>query len=166
MRKITACASSPPLIVDARATVTTEAPSVVALLSTATPPLVVTTPASCTPTFDDGVSPTYKPNAPLRSSVGHGHILSGVVRSSRDCTPIANAQIELWPEYLGRGHPDTTRATVFTDNSGRYRFECEPPEHIHIQISAPCYRTIGQNSYHPRGQTEGRFDVVLAPESP
>ena len=152
---ITACTSSPPLILDTRATSTT-----------ATPPLVVTTAANCTPTFDDGVSPTYQPNAPVRASVGHGHVLSGVVRSSHGCTPIANAQLELWPEYLGQGHPNNARATIFTDSAGRYHYECDPPEHIHMRISAPGYRTIGQNSYHPHGQPEGRFDVVLAPESP
>ncbi|MFN8495368.1 MAG: carboxypeptidase regulatory-like domain-containing protein [Caldilineaceae bacterium] len=119
---------------------------------------------TCTPTHDDGVSPTYKPNAPVRASVGHGHVLTGVVRSSRDCAPIANARLELWPEYAGRGHPDDMRATVLTDSVGRYRFECNPPEHIHIRISAPGYRPIGQNSYHPNGQAEGKFDIVLAPE--
>jgi protocatechuate 3,4-dioxygenase beta subunit len=103
---------------------------------------------------------------PVRSSVGSGHVLSGVVRSSSDCAPIANAMLELWPEIEGQGHPDEQRATVFTDSQGRYSFECDMPEHIHMRISAPGYRTIGQNSYHPNGQAEGTFDIVLEPESP
>ncbi len=121
---------------------------------------------TCTPTIDDGLSPSYKPNAPIRSSVGHGHVLTGVVRSSRDCAPIANAQLELWPEYLDQGHPDEARATILADSAGRYRFECDLPEHIHMRISAPGYRTLAQNSYHPNGQAEGTFDIVLVPESP
>jgi hypothetical protein len=120
----------------------------------------------CTPTNDDGVSPTYFPNTPVRSVVGHGHVLTGVVRSSRDCAPIANAKLEFWPEEANKGHPDTSRATLFSDQEGRYRFECNPPEHIHMRISAPGYRTIGNNSYHPNGRTEGTFDIVLAPDQP
>ena len=121
---------------------------------------------SCVPTNDDGVSPSYKPNTPVRSRVGHGHVLSGLVRSSRDCQPIAHAQLELWPEEGDRGHPDTSRGTVFSDQDGQYRFECNPPEHIHMRISAARHRTIGVNSYHPQGQATGTFDIVLVPEQP
>lgn len=119
---------------------------------------------SCKPTLDDGVSPSYKPDAPERSVVGKGHILTGVVLSSDDCQPIANAKLEFWPEEGGLGHPDSSRATFYTDENGYYRFECNPPDHIHMQISAPGYRTIGVNSYHPEGKTEGTFDIVLQPE--
>ena len=119
---------------------------------------------SCTPTIDDGVSPSYQPNTPERNVVGHGHILTGVVLSSVDCRPIANVQLEFWPEEEGLGHPDDSRATFFTDQNGNFRFECNPPEHIHMRISAPGYRTIGVNSYHPEGRAEGVFDIVLVPE--
>jgi protocatechuate 3,4-dioxygenase beta subunit len=121
---------------------------------------------TCTPNHDDGLSPSYQPDAPIRTSVGHGHVLTGVVLSSLDCAPVANAQLELWPEYPDQGHPDKARATIFTDNAGRYRFECDLPEHIHMRISAPGYRTLAQNSYHPNGKAEGTFDIVLVPESP
>ena len=119
----------------------------------------------CQPTVNDGVSPTYKPESPVRSTVGHGHVLTGIVESSQDCSPIAGAKLELWPEYVGRGHPDQARATVFTNDAGRYRFESELPEHIHMQISAAGYLTIGQNSYHPDGRASGEFDIVLRPIS-
>ena len=132
--------------------------------STATSPIVG--PAQgCTPTFDDGLSPSYRSDSPVRSIVGHGNVLTGTVRSGRDCAPIANAQLELWPEYPGLGHVDDARATVFTDSDGRYRFECDLPEHIHMRVSAPGYITIAQNSYPPEGQAQGTFDVVLAPET-
>lgn len=119
---------------------------------------------SCRPTLDDGVSPSYIPDAPERSVVGQGHVLTGVVLSSVDCMPIPNVKLEFWPEEEGRGHPDPSRATLYTDQDGHYRFVCNPPEHIHMRISAPGYRTIGVNSYHPEGQAEGVLDIVLQPE--
>ena len=120
----------------------------------------------CTPTRDDGLSPSYTPGTPVRSTVGQGHLLTGTVVSSVDCSPIPGAQLEFWPEYPGLGHLDEARATLFTDRSGSYRFECDPPEHIHMRISAEGYITIAQNSYHPDGQPQGAFDIVLAPETP
>jgi protocatechuate 3,4-dioxygenase beta subunit len=118
----------------------------------------------CKPTMDDGVSPSYEPDAPERTIVGQGHVVTGVVLSSVDCRPIVNAKLEFWPEEEGLGHPDTSRAVFFTDKDGRYRFECNLPEHIHMRVSAPGYRTIGVNSYHPEGKAEGTFDIVLEPE--
>jgi hypothetical protein len=120
--------------------------------------------ASCKPTLDDGVSPSYIPNTPERTVVGHGHVLTGAVLSSVDCQPIAGVKLEFWTEEEGLGHPASSRATFFTDEKGQYRFECNMPEHIHMRISAEGYRTIGVNSYHPNGVTEGTFDIVLEPE--
>jgi len=117
-----------------------------------------------TPTRDDGLSPSYAPGAPIRSVVGTGHVLTGTLISSRDGSPISGARIELWPEYAGRGHPDEARATVVTDGAGRYRFQCDPPEHIHMRITAAGYVGIAQNGYHPGGDAEGTFDVVLRPK--
>ena len=127
-------------------------------------PTFVEVTKTCTPTLDDGVSPSYAPNTPERNVVGKGHVLTGVVLSSADYQPIAGAKLEFWPEEEGRGHPDSSRGTFFTDEQGRYRFECNQPEHIHMRISAEGYRTIGVNSYHPNGQAEGTFDIVLQPE--
>ena len=117
----------------------------------------------CTPTLDDGVSPSYIPNTPERSVVGKGHVVAGIVLSSANCRPIEHAKLEFWPEEEGLGHPDSSRATFYTDQNGRYLFECNQPEHIHMRISAEGYRTIGVNSYHPNGQAEGTFDIVLQP---
>ena len=127
-------------------------------------PVATRTSHLCKPTLDDGVSPSYKPNAPERTVVGHGHVISGVVLSSADCQPIAHAKLEFWPEIGDLGHPDSSRATFYTDSNGQYRFECNMPDHIHMRISAPGYHTIGVNSYHPAGKPEGRFDIVLEPE--
>jgi hypothetical protein len=133
----------------------------------ARPPAPATTPAVAAACPGDAVgdplSPTYRPGAPVRQVVGKGHVLSGTVRSSRDCAPIARARVELWPEIAGRGHPGDQRATVLTGADGRYRFQCDPPEHIHMLISAAGYQPLASNRYHPEGRASGRFDVLLSP---
>ena len=98
--------------------------------------------------------------------MGSGHVLTGEVSSSVDGSPIAGARLELWPEYAGKGHPDDARATVFSDERGHYRFVCDPPEHIHMRVSADGFVTIGQNGYHPSGEASGTLDIILKPESP
>jgi hypothetical protein len=109
------------------------------------------------------LSPSYRPGAPVRTVVGLGHVLTGTVRSSRDCAPIAGARVELWPEIAGRGHPDAQRATVLTAADGRYRFQSDPPEHIHMLVSAEGYEPLASNRYHPEGRASGRVDVLLSP---
>jgi len=114
----------------------------------------------------DTLSPSYRPGAPVRAVVGHGHVLTGTVRSARDCAPIAGARVELWPEIAGKGHPDDQRATVLTGPDGRYRFQSDPPEHIHMLVSADGFEPVASNRYHPEGRAAGRFDVVLPPSRP
>ena len=111
----------------------------------------------------DSLSPSYRPGAPVREVVGQGHVLTGTVRSARDCGPIAGARVELWPEIAGKGHPDDQRATVLTGPDGRYRFQSDPPEHIHMLVSADGFEPAASNRYHPEGRAAGRFDVVLPP---
>jgi protocatechuate 3,4-dioxygenase beta subunit len=111
----------------------------------------------------DALSPSYRPGAPVREVVGQGHVLTGTVRSSRDCRPVAGARVELWPEIAGQGHPDGQRATVVTGADGGYRFQSDPPEHIHMLVSAEGFEPLASNRYHPEGRAAGRFDVLLTP---
>jgi hypothetical protein len=136
-----------------------------ALVACGGPPPAPPPSGGCTASYDggDGLSPSYRPNAPVRTVVGHGHVLTGVVRSGRDCTPIAGARVELWPEIAGKGHPDAQRATVLAATDGSYRFESDPPEHIHMRVSAPGFRPVATNRYHPEGHPTGRFDILLTP---
>jgi hypothetical protein len=113
----------------------------------------------------DRLSPSYRPGAPLREVVGQGHLLTGTVRSARDCAPIAGARVELWPEIAGQGHPDDQRATVLTGPHGGYRFQSDPPEHIHMRVSAEGFEPLASNRYHPEGRPSGRFDILLQPSS-
>jgi protocatechuate 3,4-dioxygenase beta subunit len=114
----------------------------------------------------DDLSESYRPGAPVRSVVGQGHVLTGTVRSERDCAPIAGARVELWPDVGGQGHPEDQRATVITDAAGRYRFQSDPPDHIHVLVSAEGFEPVSSNRYHPEGRPGGRFDVLLPPSAP
>ena len=133
--------------------------------STAAPPAAA---GACAAGYEepDTLSPSYRPGAPVREVVGQGHVLTGTVRSSRDCAPVAGARVELWPEIAGKGHPDDQRATVLTGPDGRYRFQSDPPEHIHMLVSADGFEPVASNRYHPEGRAAGRFDVVLPPSRP
>jgi protocatechuate 3,4-dioxygenase beta subunit len=133
------------------------------------PPAPATTRAgACQAGYEaaDTLSPSYRPGAPLRSVVGQGHVLTGTVRSARDCAPIAGARVELWPEIAGQGHPDGQRATVLTAADGGYRFQSDPPEHIHMLASAEGFEPVASNRYHPEGRAAGRFDILLPPSRP
>jgi hypothetical protein len=138
--------------------------------STAAPAAAPAAPSrgSCAAGYEepDTLSPSYRPGAPVRAVVGTGHVLTGTVRSARDCAPIAGARVELWPEIAGKGHPDDQRATVLTGSDGGYRFQSDPPEHIHVLVSADGFEPVASNRYHPEGRATGRFDVVLPPSPP
>lgn len=134
----------------------------------ATTPPAAPAAGGCTAGYEepDALSPSYRSGAPVRAVVGQGHVLTGTVRSSRDCAPIAGARVELWPEIAGQGHPDDQRATVLTAADGGYRFQSDPPEHIHMLVSAEGFEPVASNRYHPEGQAAGRFDVLLPPSAP
>ncbi|WP_347274155.1 intradiol ring-cleavage dioxygenase [Candidatus Kuenenia sp.] len=125
----------------------------------------------CEPTPPDALGPFYAPNAPERTSVGKGHILSGVARSSTDCSPLIGARIEFWLAGPDRKYDDDHRATILSDKDGAYKFESNfpppyrgRPSHIHIKITAKGYRTLVIQYYPTKGQAEGKFDLVLIPE--
>ena len=124
----------------------------------------------CEPTPADFMGPFYKPDAPVRSTVGKGYILAGRIMSSTNCSSISNAQIEFWLTNSTGSYDDAHRATMFTDGGGEYRFESNfppgyygRPPHIHIRISAEGYKTLATQHYPSRGESSGRFDIVLVP---
>jgi protocatechuate 3,4-dioxygenase beta subunit len=124
----------------------------------------------CRPTEPDALGPFYKQGAPVRSSVGKGYALSGVVRSAADCSPVGKARIEFWLAGPDGEYGDDYRATVVADGSGGYRFESHfpppyygRPSHIHIRVSADGFRTLVTQHYPVKGQTQAAFDLVLVP---
>lgn len=126
---------------------------------------------TCKPTAPDALGPMYKPDAPVRSSVGTEYVLAGRVKSSRDCAPIQGAKIEFWLAGPDKEYDDKHRATMISDASGAYRFESNfppgysgRPPHIHIRVSAAGFGTLVTQHYPKSGTTEAVFDLVLIPE--
>lgn len=125
---------------------------------------------ACKPTEPDMLGPFYKPNAPVRSSVGAGYVLKGAVRSSKDCSPVPRATIEFWLAGPDGEYGDAYRATVIADAAGTYRFASPVPQpyfgrppHIHIRVSARGFKTLVTQHYPETGKTEAVFDLVLVP---
>ncbi len=124
--------------------------------------------ATCRPTASDSEGPFYTPNAPQRSSIGRGLVVTGVVRTTGNCAPIPRARIEWWQANPQGRYDDAHRATQAADAEGTYRFETNfpgiypgRPPHLHVKISAPNYRTLTTQLYPKPGQTEISFDFVL-----
>jgi hypothetical protein len=127
-------------------------------------------PATCEATAPDQLGPFYIPGAPVRSSVGVGHQLHGVVLSVVNCAPISAAQIEFWQVGPNGEYDDDHRATLLTDADGGFAFESNfpppysgRPPHIHMRVSADGYETLVTQYYPQEGQSEGTFDLVLNP---
>lgn len=125
------------------------------------------TAATCLATEPDMEGPFYKPNAPIRSSVGKGYVLKGVVRSI-DCIPIPGAKIELWLAGPDGKYADAYRATITADSSGAYRFESHVPTpytgrppHIHLRVSAKGYNVLITQHYPEAGKINVVMDLVL-----
>ena len=142
----------------------------IALLLTTLALAAPASPAACTPTAPDALGPFYVPNAPVRARVGTGHVLTGVVRSSRGCRPLARARLEFWQVNPSGEYDAAHRATVFSNARGAYRFESNfpppysgRPSHIHIRVTAPGHRPLVTQYYPRRGTTRATFALVLAP---
>ncbi len=123
---------------------------------------------ACVPTRADQLGPFYTPNAPMRTSVGGGYVLSGTVRSAESCEPIPDALIEFWLANPQAVYDDDHRASMLSGPEGEYRFESNVPvrypgrpPHIHVRVSAPGFQTLVTQHYPGPGQTEALFDLVL-----
>lgn len=145
-------------------------PTITRITAPGSRPSLTPSPQSCAPTPPDALGPFYEPGAPVRDRVGEGHVLRGVVRSSRDCSPIPGARIEFWLAGPDGQYADAYRATVFSSPDGAYRFTSHfppsyggRPPHIHIRITALGYQTLVTQYYPQPGQTEGILDLVLIP---
>lgn len=147
----------------------TSAALLAALIGAVAAPAQAVAAPACPPTPADLLGPFYRPNAPVRTSVGKGHVLRGTVRSAADCRPVPGARVELW--LAGpNGYDDDHRATVIADAEGRYLFESElpgpferRPPHIHLRVAHPGYQRLVTQHYPAQGQAEGTFDLVLSP---
>lgn len=125
----------------------------------------------CAPTPHDEIGPFYRPNAPVRSKIGSGYLLEGVVRDAATCRPVPGARIEFWQAGPGGVYDDAHRATIFSDAKGHYRLEtavpppyARRPPHIHILVDMRGYAGLITQHY-PKGGTErARMELVMERE--
>jgi protocatechuate 3,4-dioxygenase beta subunit len=123
---------------------------------------------TCLPTESSELDHTYAPGAPERQSVGQGYVLSGVVKSAEDCSPIPGAQIELWLPNANGDFDDAHRARLLTDSDGRYRFESDGSQAnagipIHIRVVAEGFGELVTQHFPVAGQTSATLDLVMVP---
>jgi protocatechuate 3,4-dioxygenase beta subunit len=125
--------------------------------------------------FDASPNDTYLPGSPVRAVSGHGHVISGLVRSSTTCKPIGRAKLEFFHagpdgEYSDGFSSWAGRATVFTKADGSYRFESRDPSnsagvrpHIHFRVSARGFRTVDATYFTHAETSTARVLLVLVP---
>jgi hypothetical protein len=83
------------------------------------------------------------PNPPERSHVGEGFVLTGIVRDSSTCLPVANAEIIFWMANENGDYEPELEGKIYTNQQGAYWIESirpgsyGPPAHIHMAVSAP-----------------------------
>ena len=125
-------------------------------------------PAECSPTPRDAMGPYYEPDAPMRSRVGEGYTLSGVVRSAGDCSALEGAMIELWMTGPDGRYADEYRARMRSGENGNYRFESHMPgaygsrpPHIHIRVTAPGHEPLVTQHYPEENSSAGTMNLVL-----
>lgn len=127
---------------------------------------------SCRATPPDAFGPFGRGTPPLRSKIGSGHVLTGVVLSAISCGPLARARVELWQANRFGRYTRATSASVITDRRGRFRFEGPyPPSydgrtpHIHIRVFARVHEPLLARYTPARGARTGSIRLVLRPEA-
>lgn len=125
----------------------------------------------CVPTRADSLGPFYEPHALERDSTGQGLVITGVVRSAKDCHPLGGARIEWWSANPRGDYDDAHRATQQASTDGGYQYTTDSPgrypgrpPHIHVRVTAPGHRTLVTQVYPQQAQTSLRVDLVLVPE--
>jgi protocatechuate 3,4-dioxygenase beta subunit len=124
----------------------------------------------CSPTPEDAFGPFGRGMPPVRSSIGTGHVLTGVVLSSVSCRPLPGARVELWQSGRNGQYTRAGSATVITDRAGRFRFEGPfppsyegRPPHIHIRVIARGHQPLLARFVPARGERRGSIRLVLRP---
>jgi len=124
----------------------------------------------CRATPPDGFGPFGQVAPPLRSKIGTGHVLTGVVLSALDCRPIAGAKVQFWQANRKGRYTPATSGTAVTSRTGRFRIEGPYPgsygrsPHIHLRVVAPLHQILLSRYEPPPGGRSGRIELVLQPE--
>ena len=126
----------------------------------------------CPPTLDDGAGPFGRGAPPRRAKIGTGHVLTGVVLSSVDCSPITGARVHLWQANRRGEYVRAGSGTVVTDTAGRFRFEGPKPvsyegrpPHIHLRVVAAEHELlVTRYVLRSRTTSRGNLRLVLTPQ--
>jgi protocatechuate 3,4-dioxygenase beta subunit len=125
----------------------------------------------CPPTAADMLGPFYVAGAPERSQTGDGLVVTGVVRSTRECRPLAGAKVEWWSANPRGEYDASHRATQVTDGEGRFRYVTDMPGqypgrpvHVHVKVSASGHKVLVTQVYPKPSQAAITFDFVLQAE--
>lgn len=127
-------------------------------------------PSKCPITSNGYMDPNYSPNMPVRSRVGSGFELSGVIRSGIDCSVLPRARVEIWHAGPNGMYDAVHRGAVITDASGHYQFDTDFPgssfgqPHIHVRVAVPGFKTLATVFLPKPGTKSGTLDIVLEPE--
>src|SRR5687767_6736777 len=107
------------------------------------------------------------PDSPVCSTVGQGHVLTGVVKWSKDGSPVPGARFVLWLVRPDSNYDDAHRDKMFADGERRYRFESNYPTRyteatqIHVHAMGQGYRGSETEYFPTEGSEGGTFDVEL-----
>jgi protocatechuate 3,4-dioxygenase beta subunit len=126
--------------------------------------------ATCAATAGDPFGPFGRGMPPVRSRIGSGHVLTGVVLSASGCKPLRHASVQFWQANRNGVYTRAGSATVFTDRNGRFRFEGpfppsyeDRPGHIHIRVIAPDHVSLLARYVPAPGERRGAIRLVLRP---
>lgn len=125
--------------------------------------------ATCAATAPDAFGPFGRGMPPVRSRIGKGHVLSGVVLSSVGCGPL-RAQVQFWQANRNGAYTRAGSATILTGKNGRFRFQGPfPPSyegrpgHIHIRALATNHVPLLARYVPAPGERQGTIRLVLRP---
>ena len=103
----------------------------------------------CEPTESNpGGTNNYIPDAPTAESLGQGFVITGLVRSARGCRPLQDVRVQVWLA-TETGTEQDNRASVDTDEHGRYRIE-----------TAKTVPQFGEPNIHV-GYDDGEYGAVF-----
>jgi hypothetical protein len=109
----------------------------------------------------------YVPDAPVRSDLGQGFEISGVVRGP-DCAPLAGVRVQVWLA-TATGGERANRASVITGSDGTYRISTDPVRaqfgepNIHVAYDDAAFRPVFLRNVVDEGDTSAHVDLTLVP---
>jgi len=105
-------------------------------------------PRNCRATESNpGGTNNYIADATERDSLGEGFEITGRVRTAAGCRPLEDVRVQVWLATETGGETDN-RASVRTDENGRYRIETAPTvppfgePNIHVGYDDGEYRDV------------------------